>query len=142
MEFHVHPFINACLNATSAVLLFLGWRAIKRGERARHRALMMGAFAASSVFLASYLLRFAMSGTTKYAGDGADKILYFVILFSHMALAIVMVPMILRGMWLAYRDRYDAHRRLMRVTWPIWMYVSITGVVVYAMLYHIGPALR
>lgn len=142
MPADLHPLLNACLNATSAVLLYLGWRAIRRGQRARHRTLMIAAFASSSVFLASYLLRFAISGTTKYVGSGGDKVAYLVILFSHMVLAIAVVPMALRGLWLAHTQQFDRHRRLMRVAWPIWMYVSVTGVVVYLMLYHVGPALQ
>jgi putative membrane protein len=136
-----HPAINAMLNGTSAVFLATGWFAIKRRDIAFHRACMVSAFVASSVFLASYLARFAMTGAHKYPHVGWDRTVYFVILFSHMVLAVAVVPMVLRSLWLGYKGRYAAHRRLARWTWPIWMYVSVTGVAVYVMLYHVGPAL-
>ncbi|MEZ4366213.1 MAG: DUF420 domain-containing protein [Kofleriaceae bacterium] len=137
----LHPAINAVLNATAAVLLVVGKRAITRGDRDGHRRVMVAAFVTSSVFLASYLARFAISGTHRYPGDGADKLLYLVILFSHMVLAIALVPLVLRSLLLAYRQRFVEHRRLVRWTWPIWMYVSVTGVAVYLMLYQLGPRL-
>ena len=141
MAFEIHPAANAALNFTAAVLLVLGYRAIKRGDRQRHRKLMVGAFACSTVFLISYLTRFAISGTHRYAGDGATKGVYLFILFSHMVLAIALVPLVLRSLFLAFRGRYPEHKRIVRYTWPIWMYVSVTGVLVYLMLYHLGPAL-
>ena len=140
--FEIHPFVNACLNGTSAVLLYLGFRAIRAGQRDRHRTLMISAFATSSVFLASYLLRFAITGTHMYPGHGVDRVAYFVILVSHMILAVATVPMVLRALYLGHTQRYAEHKRLTRWAWPIWMYVSVTGVVVYVMLYHVGPALH
>ena len=140
--FEIHPFVNACLNGTSAVLLYLGFRAIRAGQRDRHRTLMISAFATSSVFLASYLLRFAITGTHMYPGHGVDRVAYFVILVSHMILAVATVPMVLRALYLGRTQRYAEHKRLTRWAWPIWMYVSVTGVVVYVMLYHVGPALH
>lgn len=137
----VHPALNAALNATACVLLVLGFRAIRAGDRARHGRLMGAAFVTSSVFLASYLARFAISGTHRYAGDGADKVVYLVILFSHMVLAIALVPLVLRSLYLARAERFAEHRRIVRWTWPIWMYVSVTGVLVYLLLYQIGPRL-
>jgi putative membrane protein len=138
----LHPFINACLNATSAILLIAGFVTIKRGDRAAHQKMMVGAFGTSTVFLISYLLRFALTGTHKYPGTGWDKTLYLFILFSHMVLAVVVVPLILRSLWLASKARIAEHKKLVKLTWPIWMYVSVTGVVVYVMLYHIGPGLH
>ena len=137
----LHPAINAVLNATAAVLLVLGWRAIKGGHRERHRKLMLGAFASSTVFLVSYLIRFATTGAHKYPAPGVTKVLYLVILFSHMVLAVALVPLVLRALQLALAGRFAEHKRVVRFTWPIWMYVSVTGVVVYLMLYHLGPAL-
>jgi putative membrane protein len=134
----VHPALNALLNATSAVLLTLGWRAIKRRQIERHWKLMVAAFTTSSLFLVSYLLRFYLSGTHRYPGDGWDKALYLAILFSHMLLAALLVPLALRALYLGARRRDAKHRRLARWTWPIWMYVSITGVVIYLMLYPIA----
>jgi putative membrane protein len=137
----MHPAINAMLNGTSAVFLATGWFAIKRRDRAFHRACMVSAFVASAVFLASYLARFATTGAHKYPHAGWDRTLYFVILFSHMVLAVAVLPMVLRSLWLAWKGRFAQHRRLARWTFPIWMYVSLTGVAVYVLLYHVGPAL-
>lgn len=138
----MHPAINAMLNGTSTVFLLVGWLAIRRGDRSFHRACMVSAFSSSAVFLASYLIRFATTGAHKYPGAGWDKTLYLVVLFSHMVLAVVVLPMILRSLWLASKGRFAEHRRLARWTWPLWMYVSTTGVAVYVLLYHVGPALR
>ncbi len=136
-----HPAINAMLNGTSAVFLATGWFAIRRRQIAFHRACMVSAFVASSVFLASYLARFATTGAHKYPGSGWDKTLYLVVLMTHMVLALVVLPMVLRALWLGWKGRWAAHRKLARWTWPIWMYVSLTGVAVYVLLYHVGPAL-
>jgi putative membrane protein len=138
----IHPAINAALNATSAVFLVLGFLAIRRKDIARHRAMMLAAFSASTVFLVSYLIRFAISGTHRYPGEGWDKTLYLVVLFSHMILAVVLVPMALRALFLGWKNRVADHRRLAKWTWPIWMYTSVTGVVVYLMLYHLAPVLH
>lgn len=138
MSLEIHPAINAALNGTCAVLLIAGRIAIARGDRARHQRFMVGAFAASTVFLISYVIRFAISGTHAYPGDGWDKLLYLVILFSHMTLAIVLVPLVLRALLLAFRADFARHLRVVKWAWPIWMYVSVTGVIVYFMLYHFG----
>jgi putative membrane protein len=137
----VHPAINAVLNGTCAVLLILGRIAIARREVDRHRSLMLGAFVTSTVFLVSYLIRFATTGAHKYPGDGLDKIFYLAILFSHMVLAVVLVPVVLRALQLALRGDFPRHMRVVKWGWPIWMYVSVTGVIVYVMLYHVGPRL-
>ena len=131
-----HAALNAGLNALSGVLCALGWLAIRRGARVPHRRLMLTATAVSAVFLVSYLLRVALSGTHRSPGGGAWKTIYLVILLSHMALAIATPPLILRAIWLATRERIDEHRRVVRWAFPIWMYVSVTGVIVYALLYH------
>ncbi|WP_428265286.1 DUF420 domain-containing protein [Haliangium sp.] len=136
----VHPAINAILNGTSTVFLIAGFIAIKRRRIGFHKQCMVAAFTTSALFLASYLTRFAISGTHRYPGDGIDKIVYLVILFSHMALAAAVVPMILRSLYLAWRGRNQAHRKIARITWPVWFYVSITGVIVYLMLYPIAGA--
>jgi putative membrane protein len=134
----LHPALNALLNATSAVLLGVGFWAIKRRRLELHKRCMLGAFAASTLFLASYLARFYLSGTHRYPGDGWDEALYLVILFSHMLLAAAVVPMILRSIYLGLADRREHHRRIARWTWPLWIYVSVTGIVVYLMLYPIA----
>lgn len=138
----VLPGVNATLNATSAVLLLAGFIAIRRGRREVHRALMLAACASSLLFLASYLTRIALTGTHRFPGSGGLKTAYLAILLSHTVLAALAAPLILRTLFLAFRVRFPDHRRIARVTLPIWMYVSVTGVVVYVMLYHLAPAPR
>lgn len=137
----LHPALNAAVNLTSCVLLVCGRLAIARRDQVAHRKWMLRAFTASTVFLISYLIRFATTGAHKYPGTGWDKTVYLIILFSHMVLAVVLVPMVLRSLQLALRGDFARHLRLVRWTWPIWMYVSVTGVVVYLMLYHLAPVL-
>jgi uncharacterized membrane protein YozB (DUF420 family) len=138
----LHPAINAALNLTSFILLIAGRMAIARGDTALHRKRMLSAFTTSTVFLVSYLIRFATTGAHKYPGTGWDKYLYLVILFSHMVLAVVLVPYVIGALKHALGGNFDKHKRIVRVTWPMWMYVSVTGVLVYLMLYHLGPALH
>jgi len=134
------PGLNACLNGAAALSLVCGFVAIRRGRREVHKRFMIGAFAASTLFLASYLTRFALTGTTRFPLDGGWKVAYLAILFSHMFLAMALLPMVLRTLWLPWKGRYAQHRAIARWTFPIWVYVSITGVAVYWMLYHL-PAL-
>jgi len=129
--------LNACLNGTCAVLLVFAWRAIRTGKRDRHRALMVTAFVVSCVFLVSYSTRMILVGDTHFGGEGALRIFYFGVLISHVVLAVVVVPLVLRTLYLAIRDRFEEHRRIARFTLPIWLYVSVTGVVVYVMLYRV-----
>lgn len=136
------PSVNAALNFTSAALLFAGWRAIRHGERARHRALMLAAVTSSLLFLVGYFTRIALTGTHRFPGDGALRAAYLAVLLSHTLLAAAAAPLVLRTLFLSLRERFADHRRIARYTLPIWMYVSVTGVVVYVMLYHLGPALR
>ena len=138
----LHPAINAALNFTCFVFLVLGRMAIARDDVALHRRRMLGAFTASAIFLGSYLIRFATTGVHRYPGDGWDKTLYLVTLFSHMTLAVVLVPLVIGALRRALRGDFAAHKRLVRFTWPIWMYVSVTGVLVYLMLYHLAPVLH
>lgn len=133
----IHPALNAMLNAICFVFLVAGRRAIKNGKELLHRQCMLAAFGASSVFLVSYVVRFLISGTHRYQGQGWDKTLYLVILFSHMLLAAALVPLVLRSIYLGLKNQREKHRRLARWTWPIWAYVSVTGVVVYVMLYQL-----
>lgn len=134
----IHPALNAMLNGTSAVFLITGYVAIRRRQIDFHRNCMVAAVTASGVFLVSYVARFATTGTHRYAGDGWDKSLYLFILFSHMVLAVVIVPLVLRALLLARRKRFVQHRGVARWLWPMWIYVSLTGVAVYVMLYHVG----
>jgi len=138
----VHPAINAALNLTCFCFLVAGRVAIARGDVALHRKRMLGAFTASSVFLVSYVIRFATTGAHKYPGDGWDRTLYLVTLISHMTLAIVLVPLVVGALRRALRGDFEAHKRLVKYTWPVWMYGSVTGVLVYLMLYHLAPVLH
>ena len=138
----VHPALNAALNLTSFAFLVLGRVAIARGDVALHKRRMLSAFAASSVFLVSYLIRYATTGAHKYPGADWDKTLYLVILFSHMVLAMVLLPLVIGALRRALRGDFPAHKRLVKYTWPIWAYVSATGVLVYLMLYHLAPVLH
>jgi len=137
----MHPAINAMLNGSCALFLAVGWFAIRRRRIRLHRTCMIAAFTASSLFLASYLARFYISGTHHYPGASWDRSLYLLILFSHMILAAILVPLVLRSLLLGLKRRDGKHRRIARWTWPIWMYVSITGVIVYLMLYPIAGSL-
>lgn len=128
------PGVNATLNATSAVLLLLGFAAIRNGRREVHKRLMVSAFAASAVFLVGYVLYHYAHGDTKYQGVGAIRTVYFTILITHVLLSIAMLPMILTTFYFASRERFSSHKRLARWTLPIWLYVSVTGVVIYFML--------
>jgi len=128
--------LNAALNMTAFALMGLGWRAIKRGERERHKQLMIAAFAASCVFLVSYLTRIALYGDTRFQGEGAIRIVYFAILIPHVLLAMVVAPMVIATLNHGLKERFDKHRKLAKIALPIWAYVSVTGVIVYAMLYH------
>jgi putative membrane protein len=128
---------NAILNATATVCLILGFVFIRQGRRDRHRTAMLGAVTASVLFLVFYVTRFLLTGTHEFAGTGTAKTVYLSILFSHMVLAVVVVPLVLRLLFLAFNERFEEHRKLARWTYPIWMYVSVTGIVVYLMLYRI-----
>ncbi len=127
--------LNAILNATSGVLLVLGYRAIRSGRRELHQKLMVSAVAASALFLTSYLTRIFLTGTHRYQGTGALRYLYFTILGTHTILAIIVAPTVLRALFLASKQRFLEHKKLTRWLFPIWLYVSTTGVLVYLMLY-------
>jgi len=129
----IHPTINTALNALSGVLLVAGLVAIRRGRRSLHGKLMAGAVSASFAFLVSYLVYHATKEHTLYEGEW--KALYFPLLISHVVLAAVNLPMILRTLWFARKKDWERHKRAARWTYPIWLYVSVTGVVVYGMLY-------
>ena len=138
----LHPAINAALNLTCFAFLVLGRMAIARDDVALHRKRMLIAFTASTIFLVSYIIRFATSGAHRYPGEGWDKTVYLTTLFSHMTLAVVLVPLVIGALRRALRGDFPAHKRLVKFTWPIWMYVSVTGVLVYLRLYHLAPALH
>ena len=129
--------VNASLNATSAVALFTGFYFVKRRSLRMHRRAMLTALTASGLFLVFYLTRVAFTGTHEFAGEGAAKAVYLSILFSHIVLAVLLVPLVLRLVYLVRRRRFRMHARLARWTFPIWAYVSVTGLVVYLLLYQV-----
>ena len=134
------PAANACLNAASAVLLTVAFRAIRRGQIDRHHALMLAAVATSAVFLVSYLYYHAHAGTTRFAGTGWLRPAYFALLGTHTVLAAAILPLVVITLAHALRGHFPRHRRIARVTLPLWLYVSATGVLVYLVLYHLVPS--
>ncbi len=137
MDLHDLPTLNACLNATAGGLLVAGYVFIRRGARRAHRNCMVSACAASAVFLASYLVYHAQVGSVRFAGTGALRTTYLAILLTHTVLAAAVPVLAAITLVRALRERFDQHRRIARVTLPIWLYVSATGVIVYWMLYHL-----
>jgi putative membrane protein len=134
------PHLNAALNTTSAVLLLAGFRFIRRGRIQSHRNCQVTAVTTSTLFLISYLTYHYYHGATRFAGQGIVRPLYFTILITHTTLAVVIVPLIIMTLYRAARGDFIRHRRIARWTLPLWLYVSVTGVVVYLMLYQIYPA--
>ena len=131
----IHPTINTALNALSGILLVAGLLAIRKGERRRHAAFMVSAVTASVAFLVSYLIYHATALHTPYERHDWTRPVYFVLLVSHVILATINLPMIVRTVWLARKKDWARHKRTARWTYPIWLYVSISGVLVYLMLY-------
>jgi len=136
-QYAIFPVINATLNGTSGVLLFIGRRFIKRGRMAAHRAVMIAAVVTSSLFLVSYLYYHYHVGSVRFQGQGWSRPVYFTILISHTILAATIVPLVIITLSRGLRKRFDKHRAIARWTYPLWMYVSVTGVVIYFMLYHL-----
>lgn len=132
-----HAALNASLNGVSAVLLACGYVAIRSGKIVVHKAFMISAFVASSAFLASYLLYHYRVGHVAFQGQGWVRRVYFALLLTHTVLAVVIVPMILVTLRRAWLQKFDRHRVIARWTLPLWFYVSVTGVIVYLMLYQI-----
>jgi uncharacterized membrane protein YozB (DUF420 family) len=130
------PTLNAVLNATSACLLALGYVLIRRGRRQAHENVMQAALACSALFLVSYLVYHAQVGSVRFQGQGPIRTVYFSILVSHTILAVVIVPLVIVTFVRAKRGRFERHRAIARVTLPLWAYVSVTGVIVYWMLYR------
>jgi len=131
------PALNATLNATAAVLLAVGWTLIRRGRVAQHRKVMIAAFGVSVAFLISYLVYHAQVGSVRFTKPGAIRIVYFTILISHTILAAAIVPMVLLSLSRGLKRQDARHRAIARWTMPLWLYVSVTGVVVYLMLYRL-----
>jgi len=133
------PALNAVLNGASAVLLTGGWLAIRRRRIAVHRACMLSAFSVSVLFLVSYVVYHALAGSRPFTGQGWIRPVYFALLISHVVLAAAMVPFVLTTLYRALGGEFPRHARLARRTLPVWLYVSVTGVVVYWMLYRLFP---
>ncbi|HEY8209616.1 MAG TPA: DUF420 domain-containing protein [Myxococcaceae bacterium] len=137
-DLHFMPAVNASLNATAAVLLLIGYTAIRRRMRTLHKYAMVSAFACSGLFLVGYLVYHSVHGDTPYPGVGPLRAVYFFILISHVALSVPMVPMCFTTLYFSWRGTFARHKKLARWTFPIWLYVSVTGVLVFAMLRAAG----
>jgi uncharacterized membrane protein YozB (DUF420 family) len=131
--------LNAALNAVSAVLLTIGFFFIINGKIRQHRACMISAFTASTLFLISYVVYHIRVGEVRFLGQGPVRPVYFTLLISHVTLAVIVLPMAIITLTRGLREQFDRHRRIAKWTLPIWLYVSVTGVVVYVMLYHLYP---
>lgn len=134
------PHLNALLNATSGLLLTAGYVLIRRRRVLLHLACMIAALVSSALFLISYLVYHYYHGTTRFAGQGLVRPLYFILLGTHTVLAAVILPFIVLTLYRAARREFDRHRRIARWTFPMWLYVSVTGVLVYLLLYQLYPA--
>jgi uncharacterized membrane protein YozB (DUF420 family) len=131
------PTLNATLNAASAALVATGWVLIRRGRRDAHRRAMLAAVVCSALFLTSYLVYHAHVGSVRFRGEGPLRLAYFALLVSHSILAAAIVPLVLVTATRALRGRFDAHKAIARVTLPLWVWVSVSGVAVYWMLYRL-----
>lgn len=134
------PHVNAALNSISAILIVLGYVFIRRKRVSAHRACMIGATIVSAFFLTSYLVYHYSAGHTRFAQTGVVKIVYLLILFSHIALAVAVPVLVALALYRAFRNEIERHRKIVKWAFPIWLYVSVTGVLVYLMLYHLYPA--
>ena len=132
------PTINATLNSITAVLLIYGFVLIKSGQKEKHKKIMLSALVSSGLFLTSYLFYHYSVGSVPYQRYDWTRILYFAILIPHTILAVGMLPFIIVAVWRALHDQFDKHKKIVRWLWPVWMYVSVTGVAVYFMLYHVS----
>ena len=139
-QYAIYPVINATLNGSSAALLLAGRWFISQGRVAIHRLFMIAALVTSTLFLISYLYYHAHVGSVRFQGQGWSRPVYFSILITHTILAAVIVPMVIITLSRALRERFDRHRAIARWTFPLWLYVSVTGVIIYFMLYHLFAA--
>jgi uncharacterized membrane protein YozB (DUF420 family) len=135
-QYAIFPAINATLNGASTILLLIGRWLISRRRIAQHRLVMLTALVTSTLFLISYVYYHVHVGSVRFQGTGWARPVYFTVLISHVLLAIVIVPMVIVTLTRALRERFDKHRAIARWTYPLWLYVSVTGVLVYFMLYH------
>lgn len=130
------PALNASLNALATLFLLAGYVFVRRRNVSAHRACMLAALGTSALFLTSYVIYHANVGSRPFTGTGPIRVVYFAILITHVLLAMAIVPLVLLTVSRALTQRFDQHRRIARITWPLWMYVSVTGVIVYVMLYR------
>lgn len=140
MSLRMLPTLNAILNATSGILIIIGYVMIRRGKVNAHRACMIGAVTASIIFLISYIIYHFNVGATRFAGTGWSRPFYFTVLISHTILAVVLAPVVVVTLRRALKGDFKRHLKIARWTFPMWVYVSITGVIVYFMLYHWFPS--
>jgi len=129
------PIVNASLNGLATVLLVYGYTLIRQGKRDQHKRVMLSAFAVSVIFLICYLVYHYNVGSVPYQGQGWMRTVYFTILISHVILAAIVPVLVILTIWRAFQERFDKHRKIAKITLPIWLYVSVTGVIVYLMLY-------
>lgn len=139
MEFDVLPAVSSLLNVTTTVLLVVGWRRIRRGDAEGHRRAMLSALAVAAVFLVSYVVHHSLHGTHGSSAAGGARTFYRAVLGSHTVLAVAVAVLAPRVAWLGLKGRLASHKWLARITLPIWLYVSVTGVAVYVMAYHLWP---
>jgi uncharacterized membrane protein YozB (DUF420 family) len=140
MTIHDLPAVNATLNGLSAIFLSLGFFFIKRGQKIAHRNCMISAFCTSAIFLGCYLTyHLTVKTITHFLEPAWFRPIYLTILLTHTVLAVAIVPLILMTLWRAKKQNFEAHKKIARWTWPLWMYVSVTGVVIYLLLYQIFP---
>lgn len=137
MDLRQLPTLNACLNTLAALLLIRGYLLIRRRDFQAHKRTMLMAFGVSTMFLVSYLIYHYNVGSVKFQKTGPIRTVYFTILITHTVLAAAVAPMVIITLYRALKNQLDRHRRIARITLPIWLYVSVTGVVVYFMLYHL-----
>lgn len=137
LKLHDLPTLNAILNSIAAALIVTGYCLIRARRIEAHRKVMLAAFTTSTLFLISYLVYHAQVGSVHFRGTGAIRTVYFTILITHTILAAVVAPMVIVTLFRGLKGRYEKHRKLARITLPVWLYVSVTGVIVYAMLYHL-----
>ena len=137
IDYTVLPAVNATLNAISTVFLTVGWLFIRQRQVDRHRLCMLGAFTTSALFLTSYVVYHANVGSVPFNGQGVIRVVYFTILITHVVLAAAILPLALITLSRALARRFDRHRKIARWTLPLWLYVSVTGVVIYVMLYQL-----
>ena len=136
MTVHDLPAVNATLNATSGILLVIGFALIRAGRRQQHRAVMLAAFSASSLFLVSYVVYHAQVGSVRFTREGFVRPLYYAILITHVTLAATVLPLAIVTLTRGLHGRFREHRRIAKWTFPVWLYVSVTGVLVYVLLYQ------